>query len=67
MFAVFFLAGLILSGSLAYAGLVRGQLQFSKSTVWTGSKAKGAGIFALAVSVVLAAGVVWGVVMMLRG
>ncbi|MBU6413542.1 MAG: hypothetical protein KGS45_08710 [Planctomycetes bacterium] len=46
MYLIFFAAGLILSTSLAYAGLVRGQLQFSKSQTWTGTKAKAAGTFA---------------------
>lgn len=59
MYLIFFAAGLILSTSLAYAGLVRGQLQFSKSQTWTGTKAKAAGTFALIISLALLSACAW--------
>ena len=61
MFAVFFLAGVILSGALVYAGLIKGELKFSKSTTWTGRPAKIAGYFCLAVMIALLGGIAWSV------
>jgi hypothetical protein len=59
MFVVFFIAGMIVSGSLAYKGLVTGSLQFSKSTALTGGKAKTAGFFCLGIMLILLAATVW--------
>jgi hypothetical protein len=59
MFLIFFGAGLIVSASLAYAGLVRGRLQFSKEQTWTGTKAKAAGTFALIISLALLGACGW--------
>lgn len=50
---------LIVSASLAYAGLVRGRLQFSKTQTWTGTKAKAAGTFALIISLALLSACGW--------
>lgn len=61
MFAVFFLAGMILSGSLAYAGLVRRELKFSKSKTLTGDAARNAGILCLGLLLILLAGLVWAI------
>lgn len=67
MFVVFFVAGLILSASLAWAGLVRQELRFSKNQLWTGRKARAAGVFSLFVSLVLIGGILWAVWLMISG
>jgi hypothetical protein len=67
MFAVFFLAGVIVSGALAYSGLVRGQLQLSKSKTITGTGAKIIGSLCALFALTLVGGVVWGVLQMMKG
>jgi hypothetical protein len=46
---------------LAYKGLVVGSLQFSKARTLTGQHAKIAGVFCLAVALLLLSAVVWAV------
>lgn len=67
MFAVFFLAGILIAGSLAYAGLVRGQLPLSKSKMLTGGTAKAIGLACLLLCLAMAAGIVISIRMMLKG
>ncbi|MCU0689440.1 MAG: hypothetical protein MUE97_06855 [Phycisphaerales bacterium] len=59
MFLAMFLVGLIVAAPLAWAGLVRGRLQVSKTTVWEGRRARLAGAFALAFILCLLGLVVW--------
>lgn len=58
---------MIISGKLAHAGLVKQQLQFSKSTTLTGPRAKSTGYFCLALFLLLLAGVVWLTLITIRG
>jgi hypothetical protein len=64
MLAVFFIAGMILSGSLAYAGLVSGSLKLSKETTLTGKTAKTSGIACLVVMLILLGLAAWAIYMM---
>lgn len=67
MFAIFFLAGIIVAGSLAYAGLVRGQLPLSKERMLTGRTAKIIGYACLLLCLALSVGVVLSVLALLKG
>jgi len=66
MFAAFFLIGIVVSASLAYAGLVRGQLQFSKSKTLTGTTSKVIGTICLLLALALTAAVAVSVLAMLK-
>jgi hypothetical protein len=63
MFAIFFVAGIIVAGALAYNGLVRGQLQFSKTQTLRGRSAKIAGFACLALCVALLGAIVVSLLM----
>ena len=67
MFVIFFLVGIIVSGSLAYAGLVRGELAISSTKKATGKNAKIIGTCCLIFALVLLVGAIVSVVLMLRG
>lgn len=67
MLAVLFIAGMIISGSLAHAGLIRGSLKLSKQTTLTGSTAKSIGLACLVLMLTMLALTIWAVLMVTNG
>ncbi len=65
MFIAFFGAGLVVSLSLAYAGLVRRELSISKNSKATGTTAKVIGLCCLGISIALLAAIAWAVMAMI--
>jgi hypothetical protein len=59
MLVVFFAAGLIVSSSLAYAGLIKGELQFSAGRQLTGTAARNVGIACGVLSLAMLALIAW--------